>query len=135
MLCLFGCGGDRDRGKRALMAEVAERLADRVLVTDDNPRSEDPAAIRARVLAGAREAIASAAPGSHDARVEAYDGGDRATAIEQALRLARAGDVVVILGKGHERSQQFADRTIDFDDVAVTQDRWAQISQAPGGPS
>jgi UDP-N-acetylmuramoyl-L-alanyl-D-glutamate--2,6-diaminopimelate ligase len=135
VIAVFGAGGDRDPDKREPMGAVGVHGADIVLVTDDNPRSEDPAAIRARVLAGAREAIASAAPGSHDARVEAYDGGDRATAIEQALRLARAGDVVVILGKGHERSQQFADRTIDFDDVAVTQDRWAQISQAPGGPS
>ena len=80
-------------------------------------------------------AIASAAPGSHAAAVEVLDGGDRASAITQALRLAHPGDAVVILGKGHERTQQLADKTIDFDDLSAAQDSWTQIIQTPGGRS
>ncbi len=103
---VFGCGGDRDRGKRPLMGEIARRLADRVIVTSDNPRSEDPEAIIAEILEGSgRDVI-------HDA--------DRHAAITRAIAEAGAGDVVVIAGKGHEQGQEFADgRKIPFDDVTV----------------
>ncbi|MEZ5918662.1 MAG: UDP-N-acetylmuramoyl-L-alanyl-D-glutamate--2,6-diaminopimelate ligase [Alphaproteobacteria bacterium] len=102
LVCLFGCGGDRDHGKRPLMGEVAVKLADQVIVTDDNPRSEDPASIRREILGGAPGAL----------EVEG-----RAKAIQVALEGLEAGDVLLIAGKGHERGQIFADRTEPFDDV------------------
>jgi UDP-N-acetylmuramoyl-L-alanyl-D-glutamate--2,6-diaminopimelate ligase len=117
LLCLFGCGGDRDRGKRPLMGAVARRLADAVIVTSDNPRSEDPEAIIADVLEGA-------GPG-----VEAIV--DRRAAIERAIELAQPGDVVVIAGKGHEQGQEFAGgRKVPFDDVTVAREalRGAAVS-------
>jgi UDP-N-acetylmuramoyl-L-alanyl-D-glutamate--2,6-diaminopimelate ligase len=100
---VFGAGGDRDRGKRPLMGEVAARLADVVVVTDDNPRNEDPAAIRAAVLAGC--------PAGRD-------GGDRRTAIASALAELRPGDLLVIAGKGHEQGQTIGGVTLPFDDVS-----------------
>ena len=105
LICVFGCGGDRDRGKRPVMGRIAAELADVAIVTSDNPRSEDPEAIIAEVVEGA------------DASLEAEP--DRATAIERALALAQEGDVVVIAGKGHEQGQELADRTIPFDDREV----------------
>jgi UDP-N-acetylmuramoyl-L-alanyl-D-glutamate--2,6-diaminopimelate ligase len=103
---VFGAGGDRDRGKRPLMGEVASRLADRVIVTSDNPRSEDPEAILDEILEGA-------GPGA-EREV------DRRRAIALAVEGARAGDVVVIAGKGHEQGQEFeAGRKEPFDDVTV----------------
>jgi UDP-N-acetylmuramoyl-L-alanyl-D-glutamate--2,6-diaminopimelate ligase len=106
---VFGCGGDRDRAKRPLMGEVAARIADRVVVTSDNPRSEDPTAIVEAVLAGiegaARERVA----------VEV----DREAAIEHVLRSAEAGDIVVIAGKGHETGQTVSGATRPFDDRDV----------------
>jgi UDP-N-acetylmuramoyl-L-alanyl-D-glutamate--2,6-diaminopimelate ligase len=101
---VFGAGGDRDRGKRPLMGEVAARLADRVIVTDDNPRGEDPATIRAAVL--------EACPG-------AVEIGDRARAIEAGLNDLCAGDVLAVAGKGHEQGQIIADVVHPFDDVSV----------------
>jgi UDP-N-acetylmuramoyl-L-alanyl-D-glutamate--2,6-diaminopimelate ligase len=101
---VFGAGGDRDRGKRPLMGQAAARLADQVIVTDDNPRTEDPAAIRAEVLAGC--------PG-------ALDIGGREQAIETALNAIGAGDVLVVAGKGHEQGQTIGTTVIQFDDVAV----------------
>ena len=103
VICVFGCGGDRDRAKRPLMGRIAGELADVAIVTSDNPRSENPDAIIAEVLQGA----------------ELDSEPDRATAIERALSLARDGDVVVIAGKGHEQGQEFADRTVPFDDRDV----------------
>ena len=103
---VFGCGGDRDRGKRPLMGEIATRLADRVIVTSDNPRSEDPEAIIEEILAGTGPQI------EHDP--------DRRAAIQAAIAGARGGDVVVIAGKGHEQGQEFeGGRKIPFDDVTV----------------
>ena len=101
---VFGCGGDRDAGKRPVMGEVAARLADRVIITDDNPRSEAPASIRA--------AIRSAAPG-------ALEIGDRAEAIETAIRNLGAGDVLVVAGKGHEEYQIVGEQTLHFDDAEI----------------
>ncbi|HET9484961.1 MAG TPA: UDP-N-acetylmuramoyl-L-alanyl-D-glutamate--2,6-diaminopimelate ligase [Xanthomonadales bacterium] len=109
LICVFGCGGDRDAGKRPQMGAIAERLADLAIVTDDNPRSEDGDAIAAQILAGfARpEAV----------RVER----DRARAIALALSLAAAGDSVLIAGKGHETYQEVAGAKHPFDDYAVAQ--------------
>ncbi|MDI9627136.1 MAG: UDP-N-acetylmuramoyl-L-alanyl-D-glutamate--2,6-diaminopimelate ligase [Acidobacteriota bacterium] len=127
VIAVLGAGGDRDPDKREPMGRAAVEGADVVVVTDDNPRSEDPAAIRSRVLSGARATVEQAPQGSRTARVECLDGGERSSAIGLALRLARPGDAVAILGKGHERTQQLADRTIDFDDVAVVREQWAEI--------
>ena len=101
---VFGAGGDRDTGKRPLMGAAAARLADVAIVTDDNPRSEDPAAIRAAVLAGC--------PGGREV-------GDRERAIEAALNGLRPGDVLAVAGKGHEQGQTIGGTVIPFDDVAV----------------
>jgi len=106
---VFGCGGDRDRGKRPLMGEIASRLADHVWVTSDNPRSEAPAAIIADIVAGIR---AGAARDRHETIV------DRKTAIQRALTWAAAGDVVVIAGKGHETYQIVGSEVLPFDDRA-----------------
>ena len=119
-IVVVGCGGDRDQAKRGPMGSAAAQGAEVVVVTDDNPRSEDPEVIRAAVLAGAERAAAESG-----ARV--IDGGDRAAAIGRALRLAVPGDWVAILGKGHETGQQLADRSVPFDDVAVVRDQWAMI--------
>lgn len=101
---VFGAGGDRDGGKRPLMGEVAARMADRVIVTDDNPRGEDAAAIRAAVRAACPEAL---------------EIGDRARAIETALNGLAPGDVLAVAGKGHEQGQIVADTVLPFDDAAV----------------
>src|SRR3954466_10908009 len=108
LICVFGCGGDRDRGKRPQMGRIASELADVVLVTSDNPRSEEPKAIIAEILAGAGDDV-EAEP-------------DRTAAIARAIESAVEGDVVVIAGKGHEQGQQFSDRTIPFDDRDVARD-------------
>jgi UDP-N-acetylmuramoyl-L-alanyl-D-glutamate--2,6-diaminopimelate ligase len=107
VICAFGCGGDRDRGKRPLMGAVVARLADYVIVTSDNPRSEDPIAIIDAIVEGV---IAERGTGSDEILP------DRHEAIAAAIDEADPGDVVVIAGKGHESGQEFADRTIPFDD-------------------
>ncbi len=99
---VFGAGGDRDRGKRPLMGAVAARLADRAIVTDDNPRSEDPASIRAAILAACPDAA---------------EIGDRARAIAAGLEGLRRGDVLVVAGKGHEQGQTIGTETLPFDDA------------------
>jgi UDP-N-acetylmuramoyl-L-alanyl-D-glutamate--2,6-diaminopimelate ligase len=109
VLCVFGCGGDRDRAKRPLMGRVASELADVAIVTSDNPRSEDPAAIVAEVLAGM------------DDRAEAIV--DRREAIDRAVGLAADGDVVLVAGKGHEQGQELAGGVkVPFDDVEVARE-------------
>ncbi|WGD28782.1 UDP-N-acetylmuramoyl-L-alanyl-D-glutamate--2,6-diaminopimelate ligase [Ancylobacter sp. WKF20] len=104
LIVVFGCGGDRDTGKRPLMGAIAAEKADVAIVTDDNPRSEDPASIRAAVLA--------AAPGAREI-------GDRAEAIRAAIAMAGTGDVVLIAGKGHETGQIIGDRVLPFSDRDV----------------
>ncbi len=101
LVVVFGCGGDRDAGKRPIMGEIARRLADVVIVTDDNPRSENPAAIR--------RAILDAAPGAREI-------GDRGVAIAEAVAMLRQGDVLVVAGKGHETGQIVGDKTLPFSD-------------------
>jgi UDP-N-acetylmuramoyl-L-alanyl-D-glutamate--2,6-diaminopimelate ligase len=101
---VFGAGGDRDRGKRPLMGKAAARWADAVIVTDDNPRSEDPAAIRAAILA--------ACPGTREI-------GDRAAAIAAGLEALQPGDVLAVAGKGHEHGQTIGGEVVPFDDVGV----------------
>jgi UDP-N-acetylmuramoyl-L-alanyl-D-glutamate--2,6-diaminopimelate ligase len=117
VIAVFGAGGDRDRGKRPLMGEIAARLADVAIVTSDNPRSEDPDAIIDEILAG----VPAGAAG-----VEREV--DRRAAIEHAVAIARAGDVVVIAGKGHETGQEFAGgRKEPFDDVVVAREALAAV--------
>ena len=101
LVVVFGCGGDRDQGKRPLMGEIAVRLADRIIVTDDNPRSEDPAKIRAAILAAAPRAA---------------EIGDRQAAIRGAIGELKSGDVLLIAGKGHETGQIVGNRTLPFSD-------------------
>jgi UDP-N-acetylmuramoyl-L-alanyl-D-glutamate--2,6-diaminopimelate ligase len=108
VICVFGAGGDRDRVKRPAMGRIAADLADAAILTSDNPRSEDPAAIAAEVEAGA--------PGELIVEL------DRRAAITRAVELARAGDVVVIAGKGHEQGQEIAGRILPFDDREVARE-------------
>ncbi|MBT9371033.1 UDP-N-acetylmuramoyl-L-alanyl-D-glutamate--2,6-diaminopimelate ligase [Rhizobium sp. CSW-27] len=105
LIVVFGCGGDRDKGKRPIMGEVATRLADIAIVTDDNPRSEDPATIRAEILA--------AAPG-------AIEIGDRASAIRHAVSLLSSGDTLIVAGKGHEEGQKIGSVVLPFSDHVET---------------
>jgi UDP-N-acetylmuramoyl-L-alanyl-D-glutamate--2,6-diaminopimelate ligase len=107
VICVLGAGGDRDRGKRPLMGAAAARGADLVIVTDDNPRSEDPAAIRHAVRAGAEEAGTAA---------KVIEVAGRRPAIDEAVRLAGRGDVIALLGKGHERGQEVDGQMLPFDD-------------------
>ena len=123
-IAVLGCGGDRDQAKRGPMGAAAAEGAGVVLVTDDNPRSEDPAAIRAAVLDGARAAAAVSG-------AAVFEEGDRSAAISRALGLAAEDDWVAVLGKGHETGQQLADRSVPFDDVVVVRAEWARIA---GGP-
>ena len=112
LIVVFGAGGDRDRTKRPLMGEAAADLADLVIVTDDNPRGEDPAAIRAAILAAAPHAL---------------EVGDRRAAIRAAVEQLRDGDILVVAGKGHERGQTTAGVTHPFDDVEETQAALASV--------
>ncbi|CAA2102678.1 UDP-N-acetylmuramoyl-L-alanyl-D-glutamate--2, 6-diaminopimelate ligase [Methylobacterium bullatum] len=112
LVCVFGCGGDRDTGKRPLMGAIAARKADLVIVTDDNPRGEDPASIRAAILA--------ASPG-------ALEIGDRAEAIRTAMRGLRPGDVLVVAGKGHETGQIVGAQVLPFSDHEVIRSAIAEV--------
>jgi UDP-N-acetylmuramoyl-L-alanyl-D-glutamate--2,6-diaminopimelate ligase len=107
LITVFGAGGDRDQGKRPQMGKVAVELSDVVIVTDDNPRSEDPARIRADIMAGASGA--TEVPG-------------RREAIAEAIRIARDGDIVLVAGKGHETGQIIGDRVLPFDDALVARE-------------
>ncbi|MET1048863.1 MAG: cyanophycin synthetase, partial [Acidimicrobiales bacterium] len=107
LIVVFGCGGDRDRDKRPLMGRAADQGADVVIVTSDNPRQEDPAAIIETVMTGVERA--------DDLIVEP----DRRRAVDAAVALAAPGDLVLVAGKGHETTQDLGDRVIDFDDREV----------------
>ncbi|MGZ2412155.1 UDP-N-acetylmuramoyl-L-alanyl-D-glutamate--2,6-diaminopimelate ligase [Sphingomonas sp. F9_3S_D5_B_2] len=107
LITVFGAGGDRDQGKRPAMGAVAARLSDVAIVTDDNPRSEDPRRIRADILAGAPDA--REVPG-------------RREAIAEAIRIAHAGDIILVAGKGHETGQVIGDRVLPFDDALVARE-------------
>ena len=107
LVCVFGCGGDRDKGKRPIMGKIAASLANSVIVTDDNPRSEDPKTIRAEIIAGA--------PGAREI-------GDRAEAIRAGARLLGAGDVLLVAGKGHETGQIIGSTIIPFSDHDAVRD-------------
>ena len=113
---VFGCGGDRDRGKRPLMGRVAAELADQVWITSDNPRHEDPASICAAIAAGFDDAVGSGRASRCEVVV------DRTTAITAALAAATAGDVVVVAGKGHEDYQQIAGEVLHLDDREIIRD-------------
>jgi UDP-N-acetylmuramoyl-L-alanyl-D-glutamate--2,6-diaminopimelate ligase len=126
VLCVFGAGGDRDRGKRPLMGAIAARLADVAIVTSDNPRSEDPQQIIDEIMAGVVSRAGE--PVGYDGDRQTGAGGtahvrtvaDRRAAIEQTIAIAEPGDVVIIAGKGHEQGQEFADgHKLPFDDVSV----------------
>jgi UDP-N-acetylmuramoyl-L-alanyl-D-glutamate--2,6-diaminopimelate ligase len=108
IITVIGCGGDRDSSKRPLMGKVAAQLSDIVIFTDDNPRSEDPTAIRSAMMAG-----------TQDCSAEVLEIADRRTAIAKALSLANFGDVIAILGKGHETGQEIAGEVFPFDDRVV----------------
>lgn len=120
LIVVFGCGGDRDRGKRPIMGRIGAELADVVVITSDNPRTEQPDAIIAEVLAGIAE--------SDIPRVTVHP--DRREGIIEAIKCAKSGDVVVIAGKGHEDYQIFADRTIHFDDREVAREALEQCSRS-----
>jgi UDP-N-acetylmuramoyl-L-alanyl-D-glutamate--2,6-diaminopimelate ligase len=119
LVVVFGCGGDRDTAKRPMMGAIAVKLADRAIVTDDNPRSEDPAAIRRAIMAGA--------PGAEEI-------GNRGRAIAKAVAKLEAGDVLVIAGKGHEQGQIVGATVHPFDDAEVARNAVAAADAASGGP-
>jgi UDP-N-acetylmuramoyl-L-alanyl-D-glutamate--2,6-diaminopimelate ligase len=116
LICVVGCGGDRDRAKRPVMGRIASELADLTIVTSDNPRSEDPQAIVDEIVAGAVEPV----------EVEI----DRATAIARAVEAARDGDVVLIAGRGAEPTQELAGQRIPFDDREVARDALRKLGAA-----
>jgi UDP-N-acetylmuramoyl-L-alanyl-D-glutamate--2,6-diaminopimelate ligase len=118
LIVVFGCGGDRDAGKRPIMGDIAARLADVVFVTDDNPRTENADAIRWAILGGIPK---TAAP--------AREIGDRAAAIAAALRELEPGDVLLLAGKGHERGQIVGDKVLPFDDSEVARNAVADIER------
>jgi UDP-N-acetylmuramoyl-L-alanyl-D-glutamate--2,6-diaminopimelate ligase len=107
LITVFGAGGDRDQGKRPEMGKVATAYSDVVIVTDDNPRSEDPALIRAAIMAGASGA--TEVPG-------------RREAIAEAISIAREGDIILVAGKGHETGQIIGDKVLPFDDALVARE-------------
>lgn len=115
-ICVFGCGGDRDRTKRPKMGRIAGELADFCIVTSDNPRSEDPEAIINDIIAGMS---------GLDSKYSVV--GDRTKAIEEAIRMAGEGDVIILAGKGHETYQILRDRTIDYDERIIVKEAFAKI--------
>jgi UDP-N-acetylmuramoyl-L-alanyl-D-glutamate--2,6-diaminopimelate ligase len=120
LITVLGCGGDRDPGKRPAMGAAAAVGSDLLVVTDDNPRSEDPAAIRAAMVAGV--------PADRRGSVEVV--GDRRAAIARAVELARPGDTVLVAGKGHESGQEVAGTVTPFDDRAVLREVLAEPAAA-----
>jgi UDP-N-acetylmuramoyl-L-alanyl-D-glutamate--2,6-diaminopimelate ligase len=115
LITVFGCGGDRDRTKRPLMGAVAGRLSDVIVITSDNPRREDPGRIIDEVQRGITGDTRR--PGS-----QLFAIADRRVAIMKAIEIARPGDLVLLAGKGHEKSQIIGDASLPFDDVAVARE-------------
>jgi UDP-N-acetylmuramyl-tripeptide synthetase len=107
IITVFGCGGDRDPSKRPIMGQIATEMSDLVIITDDNPRTEDPEKIMQDILAGIQD------------RAKVETNHDRREAIERAVAIAQPGDLVLIAGKGHETTQTLKDRTIEFNDFQV----------------
>jgi UDP-N-acetylmuramoyl-L-alanyl-D-glutamate--2,6-diaminopimelate ligase len=128
-IVVLGCGGDRDPHKREPMGESAAHNAEVVIATDDNPRSEDPRTIRSQLINGARAAVRRA-----DLETEVIDGGDRRSAIRLALQLAAPGDVIAILGKGHELGQEVAGTVLPFSDPVVAAEEWAVLHPDSASP-
>jgi UDP-N-acetylmuramoyl-L-alanyl-D-glutamate--2,6-diaminopimelate ligase len=131
-IAVLGAGGERDPSKRGPMGASAVGGADIVIVTDDNPRGEDPALIRQAILAGAEEARRRAPAGSRAAAGRIYDGGARRDAIRLALQYAMAGDSVAVLGKGHETTQEIGGVSLAFDDASVVAEEWRCLSERRG---
>jgi len=129
LITVFGCGGDRDRTKRPLMGAVAARLSDLVVLTSDNPRSEDPARIIEEIKRGLTPRVEPGAPPRPS--TPSVTQLDRRAAIEYAVRTAAPGDLVLIAGKGHEKYQVIGDRTLPFDDVDVARAALAHRRAAP----
>jgi UDP-N-acetylmuramoyl-L-alanyl-D-glutamate--2,6-diaminopimelate ligase len=122
LLLMFGCGGNRDAGKRAKMGRVAAELADYTIITSDNPRNESPANIAAQVEEGVRSVKA------RDYAVEL----DRKRAIAEIISMARAGDAVLLAGKGHETYQEFEDTIVPFDDRVYARESLENLGRAGG---
>jgi UDP-N-acetylmuramoyl-L-alanyl-D-glutamate--2,6-diaminopimelate ligase len=120
LITVFGCGGDRDRTKRPLMGAVAERLSDVIVVTSDNPRSEDPSGIIEEIRRGFTPDL------RREESQRLLSIVDRRDAIRKAIELARSGDLVLVAGKGHEKSQVIGDRVLPFDDVSVAREALAR---------
>ena len=128
LICVFGCGGDRDRGKRPIMGEIAGRLSDLAIITSDNPRSENPHAIIAAIETGIRQTALHPISEAAASRNQGYIvEADRREAIAIALRVARRGDIVVIAGKGHEDYQLIGNEKLDFDDRVVVRELTAAM--------
>jgi UDP-N-acetylmuramoyl-L-alanyl-D-glutamate--2,6-diaminopimelate ligase len=131
LITVFGCGGDRDRTKRPLMGVVAGRLSDLIVITSDNPRSEDPMRIIEEIQRGItpdtrHPSTLREPPGRPEQDLGTLTIVDRRAAIVKAIELARPGDLVLIAGKGHEKYQVIGDRVLPFDDVAVARDALAR---------
>src|SRR5262249_25499317 len=120
LITVFGAGGDRDRTKRPLMGAVAGRLSDLIVITSDNPRSEDPN----RIIEEIQRGITADTRENNDQALLTIV--DRHAAIAKAIELARSGDLVLIAGKGHEKYQVIGDKTLPFDDVAVAREALAR---------
>jgi UDP-N-acetylmuramoyl-L-alanyl-D-glutamate--2,6-diaminopimelate ligase len=112
LISVFGCGGDRDRAKRPQMAAAVEANSDLFIITDDNPRTEDPDQITSDILSGLKKKQSSACQIVHDRR----------EAIKRALDMGQPGDLVLVVGKGHESAQIFKDHTIHFNDCEVAEE-------------
>ena len=125
LVTVFGCGGDRDKTKRPLMGMVAARLSDVVVITSDNPRSEDPQ----RIIEEIKRGIPAGPSGGRAPDIQTVV--DRREAIEQAVDQSHSGDLVLIAGKGHEKYQQFGDRVLPFDDGAVARAALARRRSRP----
>lgn len=131
LITVFGCGGDRDRGKRPLMGELAARLSDHAIITSDNPRTEEPLAIISEIEVGIKDGIKEAEAKGDASVYGTYEiEADRRAAIGRAIKMAKPGDIVMIAGKGHEDYQLVGGRVLDFDDRRVAREFLHELMQA-----